>query len=78
MVVSGNGERSDAAAVEGVIHGYDLVARMVVPGAGVLFRRLDRPLDGLRAAVCEKNAVHLTGREHLLGGVNGRPVVVEV
>ena len=78
MSVPGHRQRSQTPAVEGVLHGDDLMPRMAVPAEGILFSRLHGALDRLRPAVGKENPVHAGSGKGFLRSFQNRHIVIQV
>ena len=76
--ISRHGKGSHCSAVEGTVHGNDLMIRGSVLQIRVLSGRLDSPLDGLRPGIGEKNPVHAGKLLELFCRVYGRDIVIIV
>ncbi len=75
MVISRDGQSPQASAMEGMLHGNDLMASMSIPVVGVPLGDLESALHRLGAAVGKKHLFHLRNLQKLLPGVNGRLIV---
>ena len=78
VLVAGHRQRSQASAVEGVLHGDDLMAAVSVPAEAVFFRDFQRPFYGFRTAVGKKYPIHARRLQKLFSGVDHRLIVKQV
>ena len=70
MVIARHGQGADTSAVEGMLHGDNLMAAVAVTVIGIPFGNLQRSLDGLRTAVGKKYPVHAGHRQQFLRRVH--------
>ena len=75
---AGDGQSSEGPAVEGMLHGYDLMVRAAVLLICVLAGSLDGPFDSLRAGIGEEHPVHAGDLLQLLRRPDSGHVVVVV
>ena len=76
MGISRHGKRAEGTAVEGMLHGNDLMIRASVLQICIFPGRLQSAFNGLRAAVGKENPVHAGNLFHFHSRFHSRHIVI--
>ena len=78
MCIACHGKSADATAVEGMIHGNDLMVCMAISFVGIFLGSLQSTLNGLCTTVCEEGLFHMACLYKFGTCLNDRLIVVQV